>query len=450
MLVAVLVSSACAIEEAPYAPRLSPPPPPSPRSSLPCDLAVEPHAKLEIPVWDLIVETRDWDALHADVDADVEVDASVCIEGERYPIELELQGASTRVLPKKSFNLKLNRGKRLAGSPFSDADAPYEGGTGKILMKAMFNDHSLIREAIAFDLFREMGGEAPRIGFANLRINGAYWGLYVLVEPINEDYLVRHGYPAGGRLYKGTRKHGSFADFQPGRNLARAFESKELNDWDDDHDEGSEEDEHDESEDRADITRLVRALQRTPLTDEAFATEIDPIFPLDAYFERLIWVAWTQNGDGTAQNYYLYNAPRDGHDYWYQLPWDSNLCFGADWRDADAVRGAHESLLLDGRNHFGQHLVRVPGVRERYVARFREVLDEVLTPDVVFDRFEHYSALVEHDLAIDQLRWERNIDPATAFDALVDFFEARPDALREGLRELEAAPVPMSTATRSP
>lgn len=402
-------------------------------------MEVEDHAELEIPVWDLIVEEQDWDALHADVDADVEVDAGVCIEGVRYPIELELQGASTRGLPKKSFNLKFNRDKRLAGSPFDDGGKAYEGGTGKILMKAMFYDHSLIREAIAFDLFREMGGEAPRIGFANLRINGAYWGLYVLVEPINEDYLLRHGYPAGGTLYKATRKHGSFADFAPGRSLSRAFESKELNDWDDD-DEGSEEDEHEENEDRADIEHLVSALQRTPLTDEAFETDIDPIFSLDAYFERLIWVAWTQNGDGTAQNYYLYNTPREGHDYWHQLPWDSNLCFGADWRDPDAVRPAHASLLLDGRNYFGEHLVRVPGVRERYIARFREVLDEVLTPDVVFERFEHYSALVEHDLAIDQGRWRRNIDPSTAFDVLVDFFEARPDALREGLRELEATP----------
>jgi spore coat protein H len=411
------------------------------RSTSPCDLEVEAHAELEVPVWDLIVDERDWDALHDEVHADVEVDASVCIEGERYPIELELQGASTRRLPKKSFNLKFNRGKRLAESPYTDSEPAYEGGTGKILMKAMFDDHSLIREAIAFDLFRVMGGEAPRIGFANLRINGAYWGLYVLVEPINEDYLLRHGYPSRGRLYKATRKHGDFADFEPGRDLSLAFENKELTDWDDDEqldeDERQEHEEH--GKDHADIRRLVHALQTTPLSDEAFAADIDPIFPLTEYFERMIWVAWTQNGDGTAQNYYLYNAPYDGQDYWHQLPWDSNLCFGADWRDPDAVRPADVGLLLDGRNHFGRKLVQVPGVRERYIARFREVLDDVLTPDVVFERFEHYSGLVEHDLAVDQVRWRRNVDPSTAFDVLVDFFEARPDALRKGLHDLEAA-----------
>jgi len=402
-------------------------------SSGPCDLEVEAHDELEIPVWDLIVEEDAWDTLHADENADVEVDAEVCIERERYPIELELQGSSTRGLPKKSFNLKFNRDKRLGGSPFGDGEEVDEDGIGKILMKAMLNDHSLIREAIAFDLFRAMGGEAPRIGFANLRINGDYWGLYVLVEPINEDYLLRHGYPPKGQLYKATRKHGSFADFQPGRDLSRAFESKELNDWDEDEDENEE-----QSEDRADIERLVQVLQEAPLTDEAFAADVDPTFPLDAYFERLIWVSWTQNGDGTAQNFYLYNTPHEGRDYWHQLPWDSNICFGADWADPDAVRPPNAALLFDGRNYFGRRLVQVPGVRERYIARFHEVLDEVLTPDVVFERFEHYSTLVEHDLAIDQQRWQRNIDPSTAFDALVDFFEERPDALREGLFELES------------
>jgi spore coat protein H len=444
-LMAMLIGPACAIEEPDDLPATAPPPPPEIQSSTRCEVEAKPHADLELPTWDLIVELDDWDALHDDVHASVEVDASACIEGELYPIELELQGNSTRTLPKRSFDLKFNRGKRLAGSPYSDGEEPYDDGIGKILMKAMFYDQSLIREALAFDLFRVMGGEAPRIGFANLRINGAYWGLYVLVEPINEDYLLRHGYPPRGQLYKATRKHGGLADFEPGRRLSLAFESKELDDWDDDsdddndhEDEGAGEEDEEPHKDRSDLERLVHTLQRTPLTDAAFEADIEPIFPLAAYFERLIWVAWTQNGDGTAQNYYLYNAPYEGRDYWYQMPWDSNLCFGADWRDQDAVRSPEASLLLDGRNHFGERLVQVPGVRDRYVARFRDVLDDVLTPDVVFERFEHYSRLVEHDLAIDQQRWRRNTDPSTAFDALVEFFMARPDALRKGLDRLQA------------
>jgi spore coat protein CotH len=450
--VAWLLASACGVEPPPRLHPPSPPPPP-PAGSGPCGFEVEPHPALELPVWDLIVEDEAWDALHEDVEADAEVAASVCIEGEKYPIELELQGSSTRYLHKKSFDLKFNRGKRLAGAPFGDGGDP--GGLRKIFMKAMFYDHSLIREALAFDLFRAMGGEAPRTGFANLRINGAYWGLYVLIEPIEEDYLHRHGYPPGGNLYKAVRKHGDWADFAPGRDLALAFE----NEADDDAEYEEEEEKEEEAEEerdgehehmgdvqfdmtdvsgRADLERLMVALQETPLTEEAFLAQIDPIFPLTEYFERLIWVSWTQNGDATAQNYFLYNAPRDGHDFWYQLPWDSNLSLGAVWDDPDAVRAPSETLLLDGRNYFGERLVRVEPVRARYIERFREVLDDVLAPEVVLERFDHHSGLVEHDLAVDQERWQRNVDPNAAFEVLLDFFARRPDALRRGLTELES------------
>jgi hypothetical protein len=464
----LLVCVGCQGQEPP--PRVDPPPPPPPPASgrAPCDLETEPHARLELPVWDLIVDDEAWDTLHEDVLADVEVDAEVCIDGERYPIELELQGSSTRRLDKKSFDLKFNRGKRLTGAPFDDGGD--EDGLRKLFMKAMFADHSLIREALAFELLREMGGDAPRTGFANLRINGAYWGLYALVEPIEEDYLRRHGYPQGGNLYKAVRKHGEWADLAPGRDLTLAFESRRDDDLhggrgdggsdmeheapiegesDDDGDDEGHGPEHEQADDhdaaampeapwRVDLEHLVHVLQNTPLTVEAFAAEIDPIFPLSEYFERLIWVAWTQNSDATAQNYYLYNAPRDGRDFWYQLPWDSNLCFSADWKDGDAVRPPHEALLLDGRNHFGRRLLKVPELRERYIARFRHVLDSVLTPEIVFDRFEHLSRLVEDDLAVDQMRWQRNVDPASAFDVLVDFFEARPAALHVGLDDLQA------------
>lgn len=431
--VLALLTTGCASEPSPWT-ATHRPPPDAPRSSDPCAVEAEPHAELKLPVWDVIIERAHWDALHLDPDAPVEVDTHVCVAGVRYPIELELHGASSRRLPKKSFDLKFNRGKKLKGWPFSGSEETAEPEHRRILLKAMFHDQSLIREAIAFDLFRAMGGEAPRLGFANLRINGAYWGLYALVEPINEEYLLRRGYPAHGRLYKATRKHGSYADFEPGRNLKRAFEDKELDDWPED---ALDEEHHKASEGRADLERLVRALQKTPLTDEAFAEEIDPFFPLDRYFDRLIWVSWTQNGDATAQNYYLYNAPQGGHDHWHQIPWDSNLCFGADWEDMDAVRPPHAGLLIDGRNYFSKRLVRVPGVRARYFERYRKVLDEVLTPSVVYERFEHYSTLVEQDLAADQARWKRNIAPSEAFDALVDFFEARPDALRDALAELE-------------
>jgi spore coat protein CotH len=356
-----------------------------------------------------------WDALHADVAADVEVSAQLCIAGVLEPIGLELQGNSSRRHEKRSFKIKFARDQEMAQVGF---DVSERMAIDKVYLKAFWGDQSFVREAVAFDLWREMGHIAPRTGFANLRINGDYWGLYAIIEPVDDEYLDRNGFPGGGRLYKATRKHGSRADFEPGRALDRAFEDKT-----------------DESgtQSREDLERLVKTLQQTPIDEAAFEREIDPIFPLADYIERMVWVAITRNGDAVAQNFYLYNASRAGRDRWYQIPWDSDLCMGSSWRDRDAVVPAGLSLMLDGSNYFGRKLTQVSRLRERYAERFRQVLDEVLTEDVMLHHLERHAARVRHDAEEDQHRWQRNVTPDEAFDVIRDFMRERPALLRDGL-----------------
>lgn len=369
--------------------------------------------ELQLPVWDLFVLRPDWDALHEDVDADVEVPAQLCIDGALESIGLELQGSSTRSRDKKSFKIKFAHDRELARVGFErDGDESID----KVFLKAFWGDQSLIREAVSFDLWREMGHIAPQTAFANLRINGDYWGLYAVVEPVDEDYLRRNDYPSSGRLYKATRKHGSRADFSPGRNLKRAFEDKSQSDATFD-----------------DLKELVATLQYTDLDLADFEREIDPIFPLGDYLDRMIWVSFTRNGDAVAQNFYLYNAPRAGRDFWYQIPWDSDLCLGSSWRDRDDSVGPEVSLLLQGGNYFAERLMMVPELGQRYADRFREVLDHILTKPVVMAHLEERASHVRADLVQDQLRWQRNVTPDEAFDIVRDFLTERPRILRAAI-----------------
>jgi spore coat protein CotH len=151
----------------------------------------------------------------------------------------------------------------------------------------------------------------------------------------------------------------------------------------------------------------------------------------------MVWVALTQNGDAVAQNFYLYDAPEHGQAFWFLFPWDSNLCFGADWTDASLVVPAHDVLLVDGGNYFSMRLLQVKELRRRYLARFRQVLDDVLTEDAILDAYRPLAARVERDLAADQHRWKRKVSAREAFDVLETFFHERPDALRAALEELD-------------
>jgi spore coat protein CotH len=256
----------------------------------------------------------------------------------------------------------------------------------------------------------------------NLRINGDYWGLYNVVEPIDRAYFARRDaqYPQGGRLFKAVRKHGERADFERGRDLSLAFENKS-----------------DEPQRYDDLEALVEALQGTALSADAWSEHIDPIFSLVTYIDRMVWVSLTQNGDAVAQNFFLYNAPRDGHDHWYLLPWDSNLAFGADWRDANRVRPLGEGLYIDGGNLVARRLVQIDELRARYIERYTTVLDDVLTKDVALDILRARAFAVSHDLELDQARWKREIAPREAFDAIEEFVVTRPAFVDEGLERLE-------------
>ncbi|HTU63587.1 MAG TPA: CotH kinase family protein, partial [Polyangiales bacterium] len=325
MALAALQLSACAqgVHEL-GAPPTEPPPP---AATGPCAVQPEEDLSLDLPTWDLQISQADWDALHEDVYADVEVPAALCAQGQSYAIELELQGSSTRRLAKKSFDLKWKRGAELRAWPYDDAPPPEPVAIRKLFLKAMGKDQSLIREALSFDLYRALGYATPHTGFVNLRINGAYWGLYATIEPVNEAYVAARGYPEGGRLYKGVRKHGSRADFAPGRDLTRAFEtelgSTTVSDKDDELDEqpadppegeepdddpdafepemmeeeGAAKSEEQAAEDAglpdeyAALERLVDRLQHTPLEEGEFEVQIDSIFSLVAYFDRMLWVA---------------------------------------------------------------------------------------------------------------------------------------------------------------
>lgn len=445
--------------------------PPPPDTNGPCGVQPKEDLSLDLPTWDLKVAQADWDALHEDVYADVEVAAALCAQGQSYAIELELQGSSTRRLAKKSFDLKWKRGAELRAWPYDDAPPTEPVAIRKLFLKAMGKDQSLIREALSFDLYRALGYATPHTGFVNLRINGAYWGLYATIEPVNKAYITARGYPEGGRLYKGVRKHGSRADFAPGRDLTRAFEtelgSKADSDQDDELDEkpadppqGEEPDESPDAfepemmeedapksdqeaseeaglpDEYAALERLVDRLQHTPLEQGAFEVQVDPIFSLAAYFDRMLWVAFTQNGDAVAQNFFLYHTGAEEAEHWYQLPWDSDISFGADYRDVEGVVDTASSPLVDGGNYFSRRMLKITGLRSRYVERSLGVLDEQLLEAQGHSRLVDYRARLSNDLELDRERWQRTTEPSTAFDRIEAFISDRGAVLRQALSEL--------------
>jgi CotH kinase protein len=96
----------------------------------------------------------------------------------RGRIGIERRGQSSQRFPKKSFSLELrdrkgdNRDVSLLGMPADDDWVLY----------APYNDKALMRNVLAYETARRMGRYAARTRFVELRLDGRYHGVYVLME----------------------------------------------------------------------------------------------------------------------------------------------------------------------------------------------------------------------------------------------------------------------------
>jgi CotH kinase protein/PKD domain/Secretion system C-terminal sorting domain/Proprotein convertase P-domain len=103
--------------------------------------------------------------------------ANVAYEG---PIGIELRGNSSQSFPKKSYTFETwdvdgnDQPVSLLGLP----------ATTDFILGANFTDKTLMRNALTFDLTRQLGHYASRTRFCELIIDGGYQGVYVLTEKI--------------------------------------------------------------------------------------------------------------------------------------------------------------------------------------------------------------------------------------------------------------------------
>ena len=98
-------------------------------------------------------------------------------------IGIEIRGSSSQMFPKKQYGIELrdDTGKGLA--------APLLGMPEEEdwVLFAPYNDKSLMRDVLAYNLGRQLGHYAPRTRYCELLLNDVYQGVYVLIEKVKRD-----------------------------------------------------------------------------------------------------------------------------------------------------------------------------------------------------------------------------------------------------------------------
>jgi spore coat protein H len=75
-------------------------------------------------------------------------------------------------------------------------------GLKRLNFNSMLFDDTLMRERLAYRVYREMGVVAPRSAHARLVINGEEWGVFSLVEDIDGRFTDHHFEGGDGNVYK--------------------------------------------------------------------------------------------------------------------------------------------------------------------------------------------------------------------------------------------------------
>jgi len=203
-------------------------------------------------------------------------------------------------------------------------------GFKKLSLANGIDDLSLMRDKVTADIFRNAGLVAPQTAFYRIYLDHGdgpvYFGLYTMIEVVDDTVLKTQYYDNGGNLYK---PEGPGASFERGTFAEQWFEKKTneaIADW-------------------ADILGVFAALHSDLRQTDATAWRagLEQVFNVPLFIDWLAVNTVVQNWDTYGKmphNYYLYHDPDSGLLDW--IPWDNNEAL------FEGRAGGALSLALDG------------------------------------------------------------------------------------------------------
>jgi spore coat protein H len=152
----------------------------------------------------LYIHSRDLQELRARYLEDFHVPADFEWQGIRVRnVGVRVRGLATRSAIKPGLRIDFNR---------YVAEQAFLGLSSLVLDNAL-KDPSLVRERVSMAFIKRMGQPAPREAFARVYINGAYEGLYALVEAVDSAFLAREIGDGLGYLFEHKFADGFHGEF---------------------------------------------------------------------------------------------------------------------------------------------------------------------------------------------------------------------------------------------
>ena len=206
---------------------------------------------------------------------------TIIVKGDTVNGRMRIRGDSSRKDPKKSLKVKF----LLNGNPKA------------LNFNAEFSDKSYVRQYLSGQIVRSSKQNCYSSNFVNIYINGAFFGLYLMVENMDSSFLKNNLMPEKGSLYKATKDGACMSIFD---NIENDWEKKSGI-----------------SESRDDLKKLI--LDVNSVSDSLYLDFIKSNFNYSQFVNVLALNIYLANASTYYHNYYLYHYPNGK---WELLPWD--------------------------------------------------------------------------------------------------------------------------------
>ena len=320
----------------------------------------------------------------AETDNPVFIPADIFYNGiQWYKVGVRFKGNSSLQSSWQSGILKLSL--KLDFDEFED-DYPQINnqrfyGFKKLSLKNNYEDQSFLREKVTAEIFRDAGLAVSHTAFYELYMDTGdgpeYFGLYTLVEEVDDTVIETQFSDDNGNLYKPEYTGASFEEGTFSESDFTKKTNEDDNDW-------------------SDIQSLFEALHADTRSSnpEAWRADLDSIFDTDVFLKYLAVNTVVQNWDTYGRmthNYFLYNNPETGKLTW--IPWDNNEAL------QDGKMGGSPNLNFSDIYSNSWPLIGFLYADDVYRAKYDAFVGEtrsgVFEPNIIQEKYAEYGALVE-------------------------------------------------------
>lgn len=316
-------------------------------------------------------------------------------------IRIKLRGNSSLSFEQKCFTFKTDTSAAILGMP-----------AGKDwVLRAPYNDISMMRDAFAFNMWTEMGHWAPRYRFCEVVMNGTYIGVYTLCEKIEragnridiaklkpEDkditggYIIRidpleagekgfqsevpgimsGGFGGGFGGFRGGISRVTWNVYYPDEQKLTDEQLKYISDY---------------------VNTVEKVIQSDGFSDpvNGYARLID----VESFVDYLIHTELSLNADGLKRSTYFYKDK--GGKLVAGSVWDYNLAYGnCNFCNANKIDAwVYEGGETNPTPAMWKRLMEDPGFVAKVKARWKQLRKDVISLDHIYKFIDDNAKLLE-------------------------------------------------------